>query len=127
MTVNTATIDQDANLSDLSVRFNMGWFPNDWNQPTYPTTMSVDVTWSPALAVDQVITGSDGDWTYTLISPGTMRLTRTGTFDTSGFWPEPEILLTKPSSWQTVRVSFTATAPNSPTVTRSASTLSIPY
>jgi Flp pilus assembly pilin Flp len=128
MTFNTATVDQDdLYLSDLSVRLNVGWFPNSWSQVSYPTTMTVDVTWSPALAVDKVITGSDGAWTYTLIEPGKMRLTRTGDFDTSGFQPEPEILLVKPTIQQAVQVSFSAAAPNSPTVTRSASTTSIPY
>ena len=127
MTYNTAIIDQDGKLSDLSVRFNLGWFPSNWNQVSYPTTMTMDVTWSPALAVDQVITGSDGTWTYTLIEPGKMRLTRTGNFDTSGFQPEPEILLVKPSTRQDVQVSFSASAPNSPTLTRTASTTSIPY
>jgi len=128
MTYNTAVIDQDdAYLSDLSVRFNLGWFPSDWNQVAYPSTMTMDVTWSPALAVDKVMPGSDGTWTYTLISPGKMRLTRTGNFDTSGFQPEPEILLVKPTTRQAVQVSFSATAPNSPTLTRSASTTSIPY
>ncbi len=127
MTYNTAIIDQDGKLSDLSVRFNLGWFPSNWNQVSYPTTMTMDVTWSPALAVDQVITGSDGTWTYTLIEPGKMRLTRTGNFDTSGFQPEPEILLVKPSTRQQVQVSFSASAPNSPTLTRTASATSIPY
>lgn len=128
MVYNTATIDQDGTyLSDLSVRFNIGWFPSNWNQVAYPTTMSVDVTWTPALAVDKVIAGSDGTWTYTLIEPGKMRLTRTGSFDTSGFQPEPEILLVKPTTQQNVQVSFSASAPNSPTLTRSASTTSIPY
>ncbi|PFG16206.1 hypothetical protein ATK74_0738 [Propionicimonas paludicola] len=127
MTYNTAVIDQDAILSDLSVRFNLGWFPSDWNQVSYPTTMTMDVTWSPALAVDKVIAGSDGTWTYTLIEPGKMRLTRTGSFDTSGFQPEPEILLVKPATRQSVQVSFSASAPNSPTLTRTASTTSIPY
>lgn len=77
--------------------------------------------------MDKVIAGSDGAWTYTQTGPGTMRLTRTGDFDTGGFSPEPEILLVKPTSQQTVQVSFSAAAPNSPTLTRSASTTSIPY
>jgi len=124
----TATVDQDGSyLSDLSVRFNMGWFPSDWNQVVYPTTMTMDVTWSPALDVDKVMTGSDGAWTYTQIGPGQMRLTRTGEFDTGGFWSEPEILLVKPTTRQAVQVSFSASAPNSPTVTRTASTTSTPY
>lgn len=45
MTYYTATVDQDSSyLSDLSVRFNLGWFPNDWNRVSYPATMTVDVT-----------------------------------------------------------------------------------
>lgn len=124
----SANIGQDdVYPSDLSVRMNLAWSPNDWNQPTYPTTMTVEVTWSPALAVDKVVTGSDGSWTYTLVGAGKMRLTRTGSFDNSGFQPEPEILLVKPKTQQLVQASFSASAPNSPTITSTASTTSIPY
>ncbi len=128
LTFYTATVGQDdVYSSDLSVRMNVAWSPNDWNQPTYPTTMTVEVTWSPALAVDKVVTGSDGTWSYTLVSAGKMRLTRTGSFDNSGFQPEPEILLVKPKTQQVVQTSFSASAPNSPVITSTASTTSIPY
>lgn len=128
MTFYSASIGQDDTyVADLSVRMNVAWSPNNWNQPTYPTTMTVEVTWSPALPVDKVVTGSDGTWTYTLLSPGKMRLTRTGSFDNSGFQPEPEILLVKPKTQQFVQASFTASAENSPTITSTASTTSFPY
>jgi Flp pilus assembly pilin Flp len=124
---NTAVIDQDSITSDLSVRVNLSWYPNSWSDVSYPQTNTIDVTWSPALAVDQVITGTDGAWTYTVVGDGHLRLTRTGSFDTSGFQPEPEILLKKPSTTQQVTVSFSASAPNSPTLTASSSTTSVPY
>ncbi|MFT4108745.1 hypothetical protein [Propionicimonas sp.] len=127
MTFNTAVIDQDEVLGDLSARVNIGWFPSNWNQVTYPETMTIDVTWSPALDVDKVTTGSDGTWSWTLVAPGHIRLTRTGSFDTSGFQPEPEILLKKPATTQTVTATFTASAPNTPTVTRTSTTTSYPY
>ena len=93
----------------------------------YPTTTIVDVTWSPALAVDQVLTGSDGDWSYVLVSPGHLRLVRTGPFDASGFQPEPELLLKKPATTTVVTAGFTVTTGNTPAVSATASTRSTPY
>ncbi len=124
---NTALIDQDGNINDLSMRVNVGWFPNSWSNVSYPTSMTVDVTWSPALAVDQVITGNDGAWSWKQVSDGHIVLTRSGSFDTSGFQPEPEILLAKPATSQVVSATFTAAAPNTPSITKTASTTSVPY
>lgn len=124
---NTAVIDQDSILSDLSMRVNVGWFPSSWSNVVYPTTMTVDVTWSPALSVDRVVPGNDGTWTWKQASPGHVVLTRTGSFDTSGFQPEPEILLIKPPTSQTVTATFTATTPNTANLTKTASTTSVPY
>ncbi len=122
-----ATIDQDQKVADLSIRFNVGWQPSNWNNVTYPTTTVVDVTWSPALAVDQVIPGSDGDWAYVLVAPGHLRLIRTGAFDASGFQPEPEILLKKPSTSVTVTATFAVTTANTAALSATASTRSVPY
>lgn len=122
-----ATIDQDQKVADLSIRFNIGWQPSNWNNVTYPTTTIVDVTWSPALSVDQVIPGSDGDWTYVLVAPGHLRLIRTGTFDNSGFQPEPEILLKKPTTATSVTATFAVSTANTAALSATASTLSIPY
>lgn len=124
---NTAVIDQDGNINDLSMRVNVGWFPNSWSNVSYPESMTVDVTWSPALAVDQVITGNDGVWSWKQVSDGHIVLTRSGSFDTSGFQPEPEILLVKPTTSQTVTATYTAAAPNTPSITKTATTKSVPY
>jgi hypothetical protein len=122
-----ATIDQDQIVSDLSIRFNAGWQPSNWSNVTYPTTTVVDVTWSPALAVDQVIPGSDGNWSSVLVSPGHLRLTRTGPFDATGFQPEPEILLKKPTTTTVVTANFSITTANTPALSATASTRSTPY
>ena len=127
MTYYTAVVDQDQRKRDLSARFNIGWSPDSWSGVVYPDSLTVDVTWSPALAVDQVITGSSGSWDYTLVAPGHLRLTRSGALDTRGFNPEPQILLTKPTTAQDVSVTFTATAPNSPSVSATSTTRSTPY
>lgn len=127
MTYYTAVVDQDQRKRDLSARFNIGWSPDSWSGVVYPDSLTVDVTWSPALEVDQVITGSSGRWDYTLVAPGHLRLTRSGALDTRGFNPEPEILLTKPATAQNVSVTFTATAPNSPSVSATSTTRSTPY
>ena len=127
MTYYTAVVDQDQRKRDLSARFNIGWSPDSWSGVVYPDSLTVDVTWSPALEVDQVITGSSGHWDYTLVAPGHLRLTRSGALDTRGFNPEPEILLTKPATAQNVSVTFTATAPNSPSVSATSTTRSTPY
>ena len=124
---NTSVIDQDQNKNDLSIRLNLSWFPNDWNNVSYPQRLVIDVTWSPALEVDQVIPGTNGAWEYAQIGPGHIQLIRTGAFDTSGLQPEPEILLKKPATTQVVSASFSAATPNTPTVTASSSTTSIPY
>jgi hypothetical protein len=87
----------------------------------------VDVTWSPALAVDQVIPGSDGNWSSVLVSPGHLRLTRTGPFDATGFQPEPEILLKKPTTTTVVTANFSITTANTPALSATASTRSTPY
>lgn len=127
---NTRVIDQEKSnvcLNCLSIRMNLSWFPNNWNGPTYPQMMAIDVTWDPALSVWKVIPGDDGSWQYALIEPGHMRLVRTGTFDSSGLQPEPEVILNKPSMNQTVTAHFTATAPHTPTVTATSSTWSVWY
>ena len=127
ITFYTAVVDQDQRKRDLSARFNLGWFPDSWSDVEYPESLTVDVTWSPALEVDQVITGSSGKWEYTLVEPGHMRLVRTGAVDAGGFNPEPEILLTKPERTQDVTVTFTAKAPNAPSVVATSTTTAVPY
>ncbi len=127
MTFYTAVVDQDQRKRDLSARVNLGWSPNSWSNVEYPQTVTIDVTWTPALEIDQVITGSSGHWDVTVVGPGHLRLTRSDTFDTGGFQPEPEILLVKPDTTQEVSVTFTATAPNTPPVSRTATTTAIPY
>lgn len=116
----TATIDQDQINADLSIRINIGWEPVSWNAVVYPQTMSVVITWSPALSIDSITPGTDGTWTVDAQMPGYVKLTRAGQFDNSGFNPEPEILLIKPTPASSVSVTFTATAPNTPTVIASA-------
>lgn len=123
----TAVIEQDQRKRDLSVRFNLGWTADDPDYTGHPESVTVDVTWSPALEVDQVITGETGKWEYTLVEPGHMRLTRTGTLDEGGFNPEPEILLTKSYRYETVEVTFTAEAPDTPPVSESDATISNPW
>lgn len=127
MTFYTAVVDQDQRKRDLSARFNLGWFPESWSNVEYPETLTVDVTWTPALEVDQVITGSSGSWQYTLVAPGHLRLTRTGDLTTSGFTPEPQILLVKPDTTQNVTVTFTASAPNTPAISGTSTTIAVPY
>lgn len=116
-----ATIDQDQINADLSIRINIGWEPVSWNAVVYPQTMSVAITWTPALSIDSITPGNDGTWTVDSQMPGDVKMTRTGQFDNSGFQPEPEILLVKPSPASSVSVTFTATAPNTPTVIANAS------
>lgn len=127
MVFNTATVDQDQILSCLSARFNLSWYPSSWSNVTWPQQMTVDVYWSPTLDVYDVIPGSNGTWTSQLVEPGHLRLVRTGTFNSSGLQPEPEILLKKPTTRQDVIVTFVASAPNTPTVNRAAATTSWPY
>ncbi len=127
MTFYTAVVDQDQRKRDLSARFNLGWSPDSWSNVEYPESVTVDVTWTPALEVDQVITGETGKWEYTLVEPGHLTLTRTGTLDTGGFNPEPEILLVKSDTTENVTVTFTATASNTPSVTETSTTTSVPY
>lgn len=127
LTFYSAVVDQDQRKRDLSARFNLGWFPNSWADVQYPESLTVDVSWSPALEVDQVITGNSGSWDYTLVSPGHLRLTHTGAVTTSGFNPQPEILLTKSDTTEKVTVTFSAEAPNTPPVSATSSTTSVPY
>ena len=74
-----------------------------------------------------MIPGSDGHWSSVLVSPGHLRLTRTGPFDASGFQPEPEILLKKPSTATLVTAGFTITTANTPALTATSSIRSTPY
>ncbi len=105
----------------------MGWFPTNWNDVTYPHPTPVDLVWSPAQEVDKVRLGNDGTWTSTQVTPGHLRLTRTGPLATSGFQREPEVLLKKPATTETVSATFTINTPNTPGITRNASTTSVAY
>lgn len=127
MVFNTATVDQDQILSCLSARVNVSWYPSSWSDVAWPQSMTVDVRWTPALEVYAVYPGTNGSWTSTLVEPGHLQLTRTGPFTSSGFQPEPEILLRKPAYRQDVSVTFTASAPNTPSISRAATTAAWPY
>lgn len=122
----TAVIEQDQRKRDLSARFNLGWTADDPAYDGNPDSLTVHVTWSPTLEVDQVITGDTGSWDYTLVEPGHLQLTRTGTLDEGGFNPEPEILLTKSNQYETVSVTFTAEAADTPAASETSSTVSNP-
>ena len=124
---NLTAIDQDQELHRLSVRTNISWFPTDWNSPVYPDKTTIDIKWSPALEYDRAILGHDGTWTAELVGTGHIRMVRTGVFDTSGFQPEPELLLIKPDTQQTVTATWTVQTGNTPPITAQSSTVSVPY